>query len=257
LGTSTETGPEAAAAPKAPDTPAPASPAGQAADTTQRVTGAVTRHLSTTADDGNNAASSLSPDAGSAAIAQPAPDGSSNPLTTASLATPISQAASANQAAPVVQTAAAAAAIVSQATVPISGLSVAIAAHAEAGNNSFEIRLDPPELGRIDVRLDVDREGKVTSHVMVDRPETLDVLRRDAPQLQRSLEQSGLKTSDNSLQFSLRDQGNGGQNQNTNNGQQSATARLVVPDEDLPPVDAIKSSYGRSLTGASGIDIRV
>ena len=39
--------------------------------------------------------------------------------------------------------------------------------------------------------------------------------------LQRSLEQSGLKTSDNGLQFSLRDQGNGGQNQNSNNGSQS------------------------------------
>ena len=36
---------------------------------------------------------------------------------------------------------------------------------ADAGIKRFEIRLDPPELGRIDVRLDVDRDGKVTSHL--------------------------------------------------------------------------------------------
>src|SRR5262249_58012007 len=47
--------------------------------------------------------------------------------------------------------------------VPIAGLALQIAARAQAGNNRFEIRLDPPELGRIDVRLGVDREGRVSS----------------------------------------------------------------------------------------------
>src|SRR4029077_2837999 len=61
-------------------------------------------------------------------------------------------------------------------TVPIAGLAVTIASRAQAGSNQFDIRLDPPELGRIDVRLDVDRNGQVTSHVTVDRPETLQLL---------------------------------------------------------------------------------
>jgi flagellar hook-length control protein FliK len=38
------------------------------------------------------------------------------------------------------------------AAVPLAGLAVEIAARAQAGHNRFEIRLDPPELGRIDVR---------------------------------------------------------------------------------------------------------
>ena len=38
--------------------------------------------------------------------------------------------------------------------VPIAGLAIEIAGKALAGKNRFEIRLDPPELGRIDVRLD-------------------------------------------------------------------------------------------------------
>jgi flagellar hook-length control protein FliK len=85
--------------------------------------------------------------------------------------------------------------------VPVAGLAVAIASQAQAGRNRFEIRLDPPELGRVDVRLDVDRDGRVTSRLVADRPETLDLLRRDAPELQRALQDAGLKTSDSGLQF--------------------------------------------------------
>src|SRR5262249_51779087 len=47
----------------------------------------------------------------------------------------------------------------SEPAIPIAGLAVEIAARAQAGQSRFEIRLDPPELGRIDVRLDIDRSG--------------------------------------------------------------------------------------------------
>jgi flagellar hook-length control protein FliK len=73
--------------------------------------------------------------------------------------------------------------VAAAAAIPLAALPVTIAAHAKDGINRFEIGLDPPELGRIDVRLDIDRSGHVTSRLMVERPETLDLLRRDAPQI--------------------------------------------------------------------------
>jgi len=69
-----------------------------------------------------------------------------------------------------------------------------IAASAKSGKTSFEIRLDPADLGRIDVRIDVDRNGQVKSHLTVEKPETLSMLRQDAPQLQRALDDAGFKT---------------------------------------------------------------
>jgi chemotaxis protein MotD len=144
-----------------------------------------------------------------------------------------------------------------QVTVPVAGLAVEIAARAQAGSNRFSIRLDPPELGRIDVRLDVDRDGHVTSHLMVEKAETLDLLRRDAPELERSLQQAGLKTGDNGMQFTLRDQSFGGQNQNPADHSRSGAARLVVPDPAMAPVETVQASYGRSLGLGGGIDIRV
>jgi flagellar hook-length control protein FliK len=139
--------------------------------------------------------------------------------------------------------------------VPVAGLAVAIAAQSQAGNSRFEIRLDPPELGRIDVRLDVDRNGHVTSRLMVEKAETLDLLRRDAPQLERALQQAGLKTGDSSLQFTLRDQSFGGQNQDSSGNARSA--RLVVTDGATAAIDAASSSYGRPLRLGGGVDIRV
>ncbi len=138
------------------------------------------------------------------------------------------------------------------AAVPLNGVAVEIAARAQSGKNRFEIRLDPPELGRIDVRLHVDRDGTITSRLVVDRAETLDLLRSDAANLERALQQAGLKTSDNGLQFSLRDQSFGGRDQG---GTPRNAARLLFTDQpgaaaDLQPV------YGRLLR-IGGLDIRV
>jgi len=142
--------------------------------------------------------------------------------------------------------------------VPIAGLALQIAARAQPGSNRFEIRLDPPELGRIDVRLDVDREGRVSSRLVADKAETLDLLRREAPELERALQQAGLKTSDNGMQFTLRDHSFGGANRDTADGYwRAGAAKLVVQDAEMPAVDSLPGNRDRTLRLGTGIDIRV
>jgi flagellar hook-length control protein FliK len=138
--------------------------------------------------------------------------------------------------------------------VPLSGIAVEIAAQARAGNNRFEIRLDPPELGRIDVRLDVDREGNVKSRLVIERSDTYDLLRRDASTLERALQQAGLKTSDNGLEFTLRDQG-ASQREARDQNQRNAE-RAIVADADIAPANAAQG-YGRLLGLGAGLDIRI
>jgi len=136
--------------------------------------------------------------------------------------------------------------------VPLSGVAIEIAGKALAGKNRFEIRLDPPELGRIEVRLDVDRDGNVTSRLTVDRQDTLDLLRRDAAGLERALQDAGLKTANNGLQFSRRDQSMNEQQAGTSPG----AAVLVANDESLPSIDVTPQQY-RIAGQGSGLDIRV
>ena len=117
------------------------------------------------------------------------------------------------------------------APVPLAGVAFEITSKVMSGKNQFDIRLDPAELGRIHVRMDVDRDGNVVTHMMADRHDTLDMLRRDTAGLERALQDAGLKTSDNSLQFSLRDQQ--ANQQQSHGGSNSTTASIVVEDEQI------------------------
>ena len=136
--------------------------------------------------------------------------------------------------------------------VPLSGLAVEITAQAHAGRNHFEIRLDPPDLGRINVKLDVDSDGNVTTHLVVDRADTLDLLKRDASSLERALQQAGLKTSDHALDFSLRQHSFA---EHETPGQTGT--HMIVPDDDPAPLEALRQGYGRLLGLGGGLDIRV
>jgi len=159
--------------------------------------------------------------------------------------------------APTLQTASAAPAALTQnqaplaAAIPISGLGVEIATQARDGKNRFEIRLDPPDLGRVDVRLDIDGQGNVTSRLVVERQDTLDLLRRESSSLERALNDAGLRTSNDGLQFSLRDQSfNQAQRDNTGGGR---FTRVAVP------IDAASGNDTPSyrLPRLGGLDIRV
>jgi flagellar hook-length control protein FliK len=140
--------------------------------------------------------------------------------------------------------------------VPLSGIAVEIAAKVQNGKTRFEMRLDPAELGRIDVRIDVDRNGQVTSHLTVEKPETLSMLQQDAPQLQQALNDAGLKTGSSGLQFSLRDQSSSGQNSNFNQSG-GQPQRLVISEDDNVPAAMAGRSYGRMLGASGGVDISV
>ena len=81
-----------------------------------------------------------------------------------------------------------------------------IAAKSADGVRHFDIRLDPPDLGRVQVHLSVDDSGKAQAHLVVDKPQTLELLQRDAANLNRTLTDAGLNLPNNGLNFSLRDQ---------------------------------------------------
>ncbi|MGE7468795.1 flagellar hook-length control protein FliK [Bosea sp. NPDC003192] len=106
---------------------------------------------------------------------------------------------------------------------PLHVVPVEIGARALAGNKRFDIRLDPAELGRIDVSLEISDKGEVSAKLTVDRVETLHMLQRDARTLERAFEQAGLKPSDGGIDLSLRD-----------SGDQQAGARQQRQDEEAP-----------------------
>jgi chemotaxis protein MotD len=91
-------------------------------------------------------------------------------------------------------------------------LAAHIATKAKDGDHHFDIRLDPPDFGKIDVRLSVANDGHAQAHIAADKPQTLELLQRDQAVLHRALRDAGLDVSNNSLNFSLKGQerGDGG-----------------------------------------------
>jgi flagellar hook-length control protein FliK len=74
------------------------------------------------------------------------------------------------------------------------------------GKRAIQVQLHPAELGSIDVKMHWQGD-RLTAQFVVDRPETLDLLQRDARALERALGGAGIDLSDSGLSFSLRDQG--------------------------------------------------
>ena len=130
-------------------------------------------------------------------------------------------------------------------------LAVTIAAKSIEGAKQFDIRLDPPELGRVDVRLSVDSTGKAQAHLTVEKPQTLDMLQRDSGSLQKSLRTSGVDLSNNGLQFSLKNQ----QHQSGSAPAPAAQGRKLSVTT-IPAATASTSTYGFAHDHAR-LDIRV
>ncbi len=101
----------------------------------------------------------------------------------------------------------------------VNTLAVAMAAKTQSGARQFDIRLDPPELGRVEVRLSIDASGKTEAHMTADQPETLNLLQKDSSSLTQALRDAGLDVSNSGLNFSLRGQnGQGGGDDNSGRG---------------------------------------
>ncbi|MHA7776954.1 flagellar hook-length control protein FliK [Roseibium sp. M-1] len=83
-----------------------------------------------------------------------------------------------------------------------------IARNLKNGQTRFQMRFDPPELGRVEVHMKVNSDGSVHTHLIVDRPETLDMFLRDQRGLERALENAGLTADSENMQFSLKQDGN-------------------------------------------------
>jgi flagellar hook-length control protein FliK len=84
--------------------------------------------------------------------------------------------------------------------------------------DQFTINLHPAELGRIDIKLDIGADGRVNAMVAVEKAQTLELLQRDSRGLERALQDAGLQTDSNSLNFSLRGDGNQSQGDGNGNG---------------------------------------
>jgi hypothetical protein len=130
-------------------------------------------------------------------------------------------------------------------------VAIAVRKASQDGVEQISVRLKPEHLGTIDVKMSIASDGTVQTVLSADKPETVHWLRQDAAQLERSLQDAGLKTESGSMQFQLRQ--DTGQN---NNGQRQAEPSTTSA---RPLITATKNAETPQATWVrpGGINMRV
>jgi flagellar hook-length control protein FliK len=145
----------------------------------------------------------------------------------------------------------------SQQQINLPQIAFEIVRQVHQGNTQFLIRLDPPELGRIDVRMDIDTSGNVNARLIVEKAETLDLMQRDQRALERALAQAGLDSSKTNLEFSLKQNPFAQQGQDQQSGNERDPVfnpdTTAETDENPPPT----VNLYRGALSASGVNIFV
>lgn len=121
--------------------------------------------------------------------------------------------------------------------------------------DQFTINLHPAELGRIDIKLDIGADGRVSAMVAVERAQTLELLQRDSRGLERALQEAGLQTDSNSLNFSLRGEGNPFGNDGRGDGKGTGAGRRGRGTDGSGDDDSDAAVYTATL-GNGRLDIR-
>jgi hypothetical protein len=76
-------------------------------------------------------------------------------------------------------------------------------ASSTTGSQHLTLRLEPAELGTVQIRIERPAESPVRVEISVARPETLTLMLRDQTQLQRALDQAGVPPEGRTLTFNL------------------------------------------------------
>ncbi|MEL7528009.1 MAG: flagellar hook-length control protein FliK [Pseudomonadota bacterium] len=134
-----------------------------------------------------------------------------------------------------------------------------IARNLKNGQTRFQMRFDPPELGRVDVNMRVGADGGVHAHLIVERPETLDMFLRDQRGLERALEAAGLNADSENLQFSLKQEGGRDFASGDGQGEQAAQAGEDANGSQSDDLDAETEAVIRLALAESrgGLDVMI
>jgi len=90
-------------------------------------------------------------------------------------------------------------------------LASVIARRLEARTTRFDMELNPAELGRVDVRLRIDADGRVAAQLAFDNPLAAAEMRGRADELRRQLAEAGFQVSGEDLTFEDKSAGSGGE----------------------------------------------
>ena len=124
----------------------------------------------------------------------------------------------------------------------VDQVKVNITKSAVKGVDKIDVHLKPEELGHIEIKMQIGKDGKLQAHIIANRPETVEMLQKEVQSLEKAFNDAGFQTDEGSLNFSFRDDGQSGRNQNDgselrsfigNVFEQEANNELLAANSDI------------------------
>jgi flagellar hook-length control protein FliK len=130
---------------------------------------------------------------------------------------------------------------------------VSILKATKENDNKISIQLNPSELGRLEIRLDINN-SKNNISITADKASTLDMLQRDSRNIERILTDVGIKADASSLSFSL----SHGQHQQNQGAQNQFFQNFDFQDQqENIVIEQATSHYNGYYKSSAALDIQV
>ncbi len=124
-------------------------------------------------------------------------------------------------------------------------------AGANGQDTNISLRLDPPDLGRVDISLKFSSDKKVKAVVTAEKPETYQMLQRDTQVLERALQNAGLE-AEGSLSFELAKDGHFFNDQNNRGGGHDNGGTGKGSGHDSDGIEIIESTMTWNINPDTG-----
>jgi flagellar hook-length control protein FliK len=151
----------------------------------------------------------------------------------------------------------AAAAVIRGAPQTVANLAAQIVKKLDGRSSRFDVQLDPVGLGKVDVRIAIAADGRMSAAMRFDTPQAAAELKSRSAELQQAMEKAGFNLSGGMSFDVASDRGQGGQAQNQQADAGAAfrgrafQAALDTADAAPPPQLTLRR------TALAGVDIRI
>ncbi len=134
----------------------------------------------------------------------------------------------------------------------VEQIKVNITKSAIKGVDTIDIQLKPEDLGKIQIRMHIAKDGKLHADIISSRPETMDMLQKDVSGLERAFQDAGYDTDSRSFNFSF-------QKENQAGGEQKDEAGLLkfIGESLEQEAEALAGNDNLGYDPLRGLNIRV
>lgn len=138
----------------------------------------------------------------------------------------------------------------------VEQIKVNITKSAVKGVDTINVQLKPEELGHIEIKMQIAKDGKLQAHIISSRAETMDMLQKEMPALEKAFNDAGFETDGSSFSFSFREDRQAGQQNESGRRLRSFLGDVLDKEAGNENLAEETAAYG-TWDGKSALNIRV